>query len=388
MSSLFPNYARLPVEFTHGNGVWLWDTQGKQYLDALSGIAVCSLGHAHPAVTRTVCDQAQKLTHTSNLYQIATQKALAEKLTDLTGLDTAFFCNSGTEANEAAIKLIRLHAHEQNNATPKILVMEGAFHGRTFGALSASDLPNNQRFIPLLDGFIRVPYNDTAAVKQAIQKNPDICALLVEPIQGENGVQIPDADYLPTLRQICDKHQILLVLDEIQTGIGRTGRWYAFMHKHCKPDILTSAKALGNGIPIGVCLAKKELAPLLMPGTHGSTFGGNPLACAVGMTVLETIETQQLCKHAETMGAGLLSALKSELEQYDTVITVRGQGLMIGIELNQPCKSLQAQALNAGLLINVTAERVIRLLPPLILKQEHADTIVNILSDTLSTWTQ
>lgn len=388
MSFLFPNYSRADVSFIRGQGAWLWDAQGKRYLDALSGIAVCSLGHAHPAISQAVCEQAQALMHTSNLYRIEQQEQLAEKLAAITGLNSVFFCNSGAEANEAAIKLARLYARDHGISTPRIMVMQGGFHGRTLGALSASDLPNSDAFAPLLEGFIRVAYNDVAAVEQAVSDNPDVCAIMLEPIQGENGIQVPDAGYLSALRAICDKNKLLLILDEVQTGAARTGKWYAFMHDSCLPDILTGAKALGNGIPIGVCLARQALAPLFSPGTHGSTFGGNPLACAAAARVLETIENDDLCRRADALGADLLATFGDRLGEHDAVVAVRGKGLMIGIELNRDCKSLQTLALQNGLLINVTADRVIRLLPPLILSDEQAALLVDLLTQTITNWTQ
>ena len=386
MNCLFPNYSRLPIKFVRGQGAWLWDQHDNRYLDALSGIAVCSLGHAHPAVTQTICQQAKTLLHTSNLYQISAQEKLAEKLSAITGMDAAFFCNSGTEANEAAIKLARLYAQQQQNSHPNIVVTQGAFHGRTLGALSASDLANNSSFAPLLPGFIRVPYNDLQAIQTVIQAQENVCAIMLEPIQGENGVQIPDASYLPALRQLCDDHKLLLILDEVQTGLGRTGQWYDFMHSACQPDILTSAKALGNGVPIGVCLATQSLAPLLKPGTHGSTFGGNPLACSTAITVLETIEKDNLCQQAADTGAYILSNLKAKLGSCSRVVEIRGRGMMLGIELSHPAKPLQASMLKSGLLINVTAEKVIRLLPPLILTMEQAESMVDILVNHISNW--
>ena len=386
MNCLFPNYSRLPIKFVRGQGAWLWDQHDNRYLDALSGIAVCSLGHAHPAVTQTICQQAKTLLHTSNLYQISAQEKLAEKLSAITGMDAAFFCNSGTEANEAAIKLARLYAQQQQNSHPNIVVTQGAFHGRTLGALSASDLANNSSFAPLLPGFIRVPYNDLQAIQTVIQAQENVCAIMLEPIQGENGVQIPDASYLPALRQLCDDHKLLLILDEVQTGLGRTGQWYDFMHSACQPDILTSAKALGNGVPIGVCLATQSLAPLLKPGTHGSTFGGNPLACSTAITVLETIEKDNLCQQAADTGAYILSNLKTKLASCSRVVEIRGRGMMLGIELSQPAKPLQASMLKSGLLINVTAEKIIRLLPPLILTMEQAESMVDILVNHISNW--
>ena len=374
MNALFPNYARMPIHFEHGAGVWLWDTKEQRYLDALSGIAVCSLGHAHPAVSEAIMQQSKKLLHTSNLYHIGVQETLAKQLTHIAGMDAAFFCNSGTEACEAAIKLARLHAHQQGNKLPQIIVMENAFHGRTLGSLAASDLPADS-FAPLPTGFIRAPFGDIQALQQILATNSAVCAVMTEPIQGEGGVNIPTADYLPMLRQLCDEHGVLLILDEIQTGIGRTGRWFCFQHSHCQPDILTVAKALGNGMPIGACLAKQSIADQFVPGTHGSTFGGNFLACAASLAVLRTIEENNLCEYAAKIGEYLLHSLQAELGSLTAVKEIRGQGLMIGIELDRSCKLLQTQALEEGILINVTAEKVIRLLPPLIFEEAHANQL-------------
>ena len=383
---LFPNYARLPVSFIRGDGVWLWDDEGRRCLDAVAGIAVCSLGHAHPVIAETLAKQSRKLLHTSNLYRIRAQEKLAEKLSAITGMDAVFFCNSGTEACEAAIKLARLHACKKGNQAPNLIVMENAFHGRTLGALAASDM-KSETFEPLPKGFTRVPFDDVSAVESAAVENPEICAVMVEPIQGESGINPGGDDYLPKLRHLCDKHDLLLILDEVQTGVGRTGEWYCFRHTQSRPDVLITAKALGNGIPIGACLANKEIASQFTAGTHGSTFGGNPLACAAGLAVLETMETEDLCGRAAEIGNYLLSSLHSALDSVDRVKAIRGMGLMIGIELDTPCKTLTADALQAGLLINVTAQKVVRLLPPLILEKRHADRIVETLHDVIINFT-
>jgi len=374
---LMATYKRLPVTFTHGEGAWLWDETGKRYLDALSGIAVCGLGHAHPAVTQAVCDQAARLVHTSNLYQIAEQGKLGARLTDLAAMDRVFFGNSGAEANEAAIKLARLHGHLRGIDKPAILVMENSFHGRTLATLSATGNRKVQAgFEPLVQGFVRVPYNDLVAIETAGANRHDIVAILVEPIQGEGGINIPAADYLPRLREICDRHGWLLMLDEIQTGMGRTGHLFAHQHDGIRPDVMTLAKSLANGVPIGACLARGAAAEVLGPGSHGSTFGGNPLACSAANRVLATIEEQGLTTRAGQLGDRLLAGFRQALGLIAGVSAIRGRGLMIGIELDRPCADLVAQALAAGLLINVTAERVIRLLPPLILTDDQADQLV------------
>ena len=374
-------YRRLPVTFSLGKGVWLWDSEGKRYLDGLSGIAVCGLGHAHPAISTAICEQANTLIHTSNLYQIAAQHELGEALTSLAGMDRVFFANSGAEANEAAIKLARLHAHQRGIDQPAILVMESSFHGRTLATLTATGNRKVQAgFEPLVQGFVRVPYNDVQAVEFAASNRSNIVAILVEPIQGEGGIRIPATDYLPHLRELCDRQGWLLMLDEIQSGMGRTGRLFAHQHAGIKPDVMTLAKGLGNGVPIGACLARGPVAGVLGPGTHGSTFGGNPLACRAAQVVLEILEKDSLSERAAYMGSYLLDGFRRELDGVDGVADVRGMGLMLGIELERPCAELVTEALDAGLLINVTSERVIRLLPPLILEQAEADLLVEQLS--------
>ena len=374
---LMATYRRLPVTFTHGEGAWLWDQAGTRYLDALSGIAVCGLGHAHPAVREALCDQAGTLVHTSNLYQIAAQTELGARLTALAGMDRVFFGNSGAEANEAAIKLARLHGHHRGVEKPAILVMENSFHGRTLATLTATGNRKVQAgFEPLVQGFVRVPYDDLAAVETAGANRHDLVAILVEPIQGEGGIRVPAPDYLPRLREICDRHGWLLMLDEIQTGMGRTGKFFAHQHSGIQPDVMTLAKGLANGVPIGACLARGAAAAVLGPGTHGSTFGGNPLACRAASAVLATIEAEGLTARAAERGGQLLAGFRQALAHQPGVLDIRGRGLMIGIELDRPCADLVAQALAAGLLINVTADRVIRLLPPLILEPAQADLLV------------
>ncbi len=376
--SLMHTYARLPVAFVRGEGPWLWDSDGKRYLDALSGIAVCGLGHCHPRVTAALQEQASTLLHTSNLYRIPHQERLAERLCALAGMATAFFCNSGTEANEAAIKLARLHGHNRGIDKPTIIVAEGSFHGRTMAALSATGNDKIRAgFEPLLEGFHRVPYNDLTAVEQAAKANPEIVAVLVEPILGEGGVVVPEAGYLKGLREICDRNGWLLMLDEIQTGMCRTGNWFAFQHEGIRPDVLTLAKALGNGYPIGACLAAGAAAEVFQAGNHGTTFGGNALACRTALAVVEALEKSNLAARAIHAGERLLQALQDGLAGLDGVRQMRGRGLMIGIELDRPCAELVGRALQHGLLINVTAGSVVRLLPPLIVDDTQVDAIAN-----------
>lgn len=369
-------YARLPVAFSHGEGAWLWDQEGRRYLDAVAGIAVCNLGHAHPAVARALSEQAGRLVHTSNLYRVGLQECLAERLVALAGMDRAFFCNSGAEANEAAIKLARLHGRRRGVDVPAIVVMEGSFHGRTLATLSATGSRKVQAgFEPLVQGFVRVPYNDTEAVAAVARNRPEVVAVLVEPILGEGGVVIPDEGYLEALRKLCDAHDWLLILDEVQTGMGRTGRWLAHQHEGVAPDAVTLAKALGNGVPIGALLARGPAAELMQPGSHGSTFGGNPLAAAAALAVLETMAGEDLPARAARMGEHLAEALASALEGMPCVREIRNRGLMLGIELDRPCGALVPRALEQGLLVNVTAERVIRLLPPLVIDEAQAGQI-------------
>jgi len=384
---LMKTYAPLDITFEHGEGAYLWDTNKQQYLDALSGIAVCGLGHAHPAITKTIAEQAGKLLHTSNLYRIDKQQHLADQLCDISGMSRVFFSNSGAEANEAAIKIARLFGHKNNIDSPNIIVMENSFHGRTMATLSATGNRKVQAgFEPLVQGFIRAPYNNIDAIKNIAGNNNSVVAILVEPIQGEGGIQIPEQNYLNQLREICDQKNWLLMLDEIQTGMARTGEWFAFQHNNIQPDVMTLAKALGNGVPIGACLANEKAGDIFQPGNHGSTFGGNPLMCATASTVIDTIKSENLQSNASKMGDYILSEFKDKLDQLDGVSKIRGLGLMIGIELDtnylkQDCTELVKLALQQHLLINVTAGNVIRLLPPLILDQQQADTIVNTVSE-------
>jgi len=387
-NTLMNTYARLPVTFSHGEGSWLWDDKGNKYLDALSGIAVCGLGHAHPAIAAAISDQASKLIHTSNLYGVATQQQLADKLVELSGLQRAFFANSGAEANEAAIKLARLHGHNKGIAKPNIIVMEGSFHGRTMATLSATGNRKVQAgFEPLVQGFIRVPYNDIEAIKTVAENTDNVVAILVEPVQGEGGINIPATDYLNGLRNICDEHDWLLMVDEIQTGMGRSGKWFAFEHNAIKPDVMTLAKALGNGVPIGVCLAGNKAANVLQPGNHGSTYGGNPLACRAALTVIETMQDNDLVNRAAELGEQLNNAFTARFANNPHVSEIRNLGLLLAIELDMPCADLVKLALDNGLLINVTANKVIRLLPPLVLSDTEAEQLVETLGDLVDSFT-
>ncbi|MEJ2453384.1 MAG: aspartate aminotransferase family protein [Candidatus Thiodiazotropha sp.] len=371
-------YNRLPVAFERGEGPWLWDTEGRCYLDAITGIAVCGLGHAHPVVKNALCDQAGSLLHTSNIYRIAHQETLGQRLCTLANMDRVFFANSGAEANEAAIKIARLFGNRKGVKNPAIIVMEQSFHGRTLATLTATGSRKVQAgFEPLVQGFIRVPYNDIQAIEDIAAKDNSVVAVLVEPVQGEGGVNIPDADYLNRIREICDRKDWLMMLDEIQTGMGRSGRLFAHQHNDILPDVMTLAKGLGNGMPIGACLACGAAARVFAPGNHGSTFGGNPLACRVGISVLDVIEEEGLSERAAELGTRMLTAFRERLGGLSGVTDIRGMGLMIGIELDRPCGELVTQALEQGLLINVTAERVIRLLPALIMTEENCDEIVD-----------
>lgn len=383
-STLMPNYARLPVTFVKGEGAWLWDTQGTRYLDALSGIAVCGLGHAHPAITTAICEQASQLLHTSNIYGIAHQQTLADTLVRITGMETVFFGNSGAEANEAALKIARLYGHHQNIEKPTVIVTEGSFHGRTLATLTATGNPKIQAgFAPLVEGFIRVPYNDVEAIAEVAKHHPEVVAVLVEPVTGEGGITIPNDDYLVKLRELCDRHQWLLMLDEIQTGMGRTGQWCAYQHTDILPDVVTLAKGLGNGVPIGACLARDKAAEIFQPGTHGSTFGGNPLVCRVALAVIDTIEQNNLLQRTQALGQHFYQGFSKALDGVIGVQDIRVKGLMIGIELEKPCRQLVTEALKQQLLINVTAERIIRLLPPLILTDSQADDIIALVSQLI-----
>jgi acetylornithine aminotransferase len=370
-------YKRLPIAFSRGDGVYLEDEKGNRYLDGLSGIAVCGLGHAHPRVTQALTEQAQTLLHTSNLYEIPLQSRLADRLCELSGMDKVFFGNSGAEANEAAIKVARLHGHRREIAKPAIVVMESSFHGRTMATLTATGSRKAQAgFEPLLSGFVRAPFNDLAAIRQIAENNPDVVAVMLEPVLGEGGVEIPDDGYIEGIRSICDNNDWLMILDEVQTGNGRTGRFFAYQHSNVLPDIVTTAKGLGNGVPIGACLARGHAAEIFEPGNHGSTFGGNPLACSAGLAVLETLEADNLMERAAELGKRILAALNAELAGNNSVTDIRGKGLMIAVELSEPCGQLVSTGLEHGVLLNVTRDNVVRLLPPLTLSNDEADELV------------
>ncbi|MEM9623839.1 MAG: aspartate aminotransferase family protein [Pseudomonadota bacterium] len=371
-------YARLPVAFASGKGAYLTDTEGKQYLDGLTGLAVVGVGHANDAVAEAIAHQASTLTHTSNLYEIPTQSRLADRLCALSGMEKVFFGNSGAEANEAAIKLARLKGNNQGIKQPCVLVVDGSFHGRTMATLTATgNRKVHAGFEPLLSGFVRAPYNDVEAVQQIAENNKNVVALLVEPVLGEGGIVIPDPGYLNALRQICDAHGWLMMLDEIQTGNGRTGKYFAYQHTNCLPDVVTTAKGLGNGMPIGVCLARGEAAELFVPGNHGSTFGGNPMACAAGNAVLDEIEAHQLCDRAAELGARILAQFREGLAGDNRIKDIRGLGLMLAIEFNDDIGHLVQAGLDAGVLINVTQGNILRLLPPLILSDAEADELAD-----------
>ncbi len=389
--SVMPTYGRLEVSFREGKGAWLTDAEGKRYLDALSGIAVCNLGHCHPAVTRAIQHQAETLVHTSNMYHIALQEKLADKLVGLSGMQQVFFANSGAEANEAAIKIARKYGHSKGIDKPVVIVMDGSFHGRTMATLTATGNAKVQvGFDPLVPGFVRVPYNDLDALRMAISHWPEAVAVLLEPVQGEGGVKIPDSEYLAGVRAICTQRKLLMMLDEVQTGIARTGKWFAYQHNdELVPDVMTLAKGLGNGVPIGACLVAGNAVGILQAGNHGSTFGGNPLACSAALSVVDTIEEDGLLGHVNDLSQQMLNGFKQKLEGKPGIKDIRAHGFMFGIELTMPCAELVKKALAEGLLINVTAESVIRLLPPLIINADEAAIIVDKVSklvlDFLST---
>ncbi len=383
--TLITTYNPLPVTFTHGKGVWLYDEQGKAYLDTFSGIAVCGLGHAHPDVTKTIQQQAAKLLHPSNAFHIKEQELLAEKLTSLTGMDQVFFNNSGAEANEAAIKLSRLYGHKRGIETPSIIVMEGAFHGRTMATLTASGSRKVQAgFEPLVSGFIRAPFNDIEAIRTIAANRDDVVAVMLEPIQGEGGVLVGDETYLRAVAALCAKNDWLLIFDEVQTGNGRTGTLFACMNLGIKPDILTTAKGLGNGVPISACLMGKRARDLFKPGNHGATFGGNPLACATALTVLNVIERDNICEQVARNGILLKDKLIRELGDHPNVRGIRGKGFMLGIELDRAANDIKLIGLTNGLLLNVTAESVIRLLPALIISEDEMDELIVRLVKTIN----
>jgi acetylornithine aminotransferase len=382
-------YARQPVAFVRGEGAYLWDEAGKRYLDAVAGVAVNGLGHAHPKLVKAIADQAATLIHSSNLYRVLRQEELADRLCDLAGMDRAFFCNSGCEANEAAIKLARLYGHNKGIEVPTIIVMEKAFHGRTMATLTATGSRKIQAgFEPLLSGFARVPFNDLEAIRHVAEHNKSVVAVLAEVVQGEGGINLMAPDFLAELRAICDAHGWLLMLDEVQTGIGRTGTWFGFQHSGVMPDVIALAKGLGSGMPIGACLARGAAADVFQPGNHGSTFGGNPLACAAALATLDAIEDEKLLDNARVRGEAIRAGLRSALDGVHGVVDIRGEGLMIGIELDRPCGELVAVARDAGVLINVTADSVIRLVPPLIYGAAEVDALVAAVAGIVTNYLQ
>lgn len=383
-SALSPIYGRLPVAFTHGHGVWLWDTEGKRYLDGLSGIGVSCLGHAHPVLVKAIAEQAAKVIHTSNIYEVPLQEQLAQRITAISGMSEVFFANSGAEANEGAIKLARLYGHLKGVKIPTIITMDSSWHGRTLGTLAATGSEKaRQGFEPLPAGFVQVTYNKIDAIIEAANQCPDVVAVLVEVLQGEGGIRPSDLSYLQELRKLCDQRGWLMMIDEVQSGIGRTGKWLAHQWAEILPDVITLAKGLGGGVPIGAVAARGPAAGVFKPGHHGTTFGGGPLVCAAALAVLDTLERENLLEHAEKVGQSMLARLHAELDGLDGVTEVRGRGLMIGIELNRPCAELVRRALEAGLLINVTRDKVVRLLPPLIISQAEADQLLDGLIDLI-----
>ena len=380
--AIMPTYGRQEISFVKGDGAWLTDTNGNRYLDALAGIAVVGIGHANSEVAKTISAQATTLLHTSNLYRVPKQEELAEMLQRVSGMDNMFFGNSGAEANECAIKIARLYGNKKEIETPTIIVADSSFHGRTLATLTATgNRKVHAGFEPLVKGFARVPYNDVDAVRQIAEHNKEVVAVMVEPIQGEGGIQVPDQNYLASLREVCDENDWLLILDEIQTGNGRTGQYFCYQSFGIKPDVVTLAKGLGNGIPIGVCMARGKAAGVLGPGNHGSTFGGNPLSCAVGITVVDQIEKLGLAMRAGELGDRMMGEFRQRLGNLNSVKGIRGMGLMIGIELNSPCGDLVAKGLEKGILINVAADKVIRLLPPLTITDEEAEQICDIVCE-------
>ena len=382
--AVMPTYGRTDVQFVRGEGAWLIDEQGERYLDALSGLGVVALGHANSAVADALSAQSQALLHTSNLYRIPLQERLAERLASISGMDNMFFANSGAEACECAIKIARLYGHTKQYTEPTIIVAESAFHGRTMATLTATgNRKVHAGFEPLVPGFLRVPYNDINSIEKIGANNNQVVAVFVEPIQGEGGIQIPDPDYLKGLRAICDANDWFLIIDEVQSGNARTGKYFCYQHSDILPDLVTTAKGLGNGVPIGVCLARGKAASLFQPGNHGSTFGGNPLSCAAANAVLDEFERLDIVNHAASMGTYLLDRFNKALLGDNRVKEIRGKGLMLGIELTSPCPDMTQRAFDQKLLINVTADSVIRLLPPLIINQEEADRIVDTICELI-----
>ena len=379
-----PTYNRKPVTFVRGEGVYLYDDKGNKFLDALCGLAVTSLGHAHPLISQTIHNQSQELLHTSNAFIIKHQELLAKRLCQLTGMDNAFFCNSGAESVEAAIKIARKYGHERGNSNPKIIVMSNSFHGRTMGAMSATSNKNShESFGPIIDGLIRVNFNDIDEIKNVINLNSDIAAVLLEPIQGEGGIISCDKSYLQEVYSLCKENKILLMVDEVQSGFCRTGKWFSYQHFNIIPDVVMVAKALGNGVPIGACLAKNEAANILKAGMHGSTFGGNYLSTAVGLSVLDIMRDSQICMNVKHISDVMTHAADTELRPLDAVSDIRIYGMMVGIELKTTCTELVVKAIEKGLVLNVTKEKIIRLLPPLICKEKHILKIVDIIKQLI-----
>jgi len=380
MPHVMNTYGRLPIALSHGKGCWVWDTQGRRYLDGLAGIAVNTLGHGHPKLVPAIQDQVAKLMHSSNYYEVPLQEQLAAKLCEISGLSSAFFCNSGLEANEGAIKIARKFGHDKGIHRPEIIVYEKAFHGRSIATLSATGNPKVQKgFEPLVEGFVRVPLNDLAAVEHEARTNPNVVAVFLEVIQGEGGINQTRAEYLQGLRKICDERDWLLMLDEVQCGLGRTGKWFAHQWASIKPDVMPLAKGLSSGVPVGAIVVGERAKNVLGPGNHGTTFGGNPLAMRAGVETLRIIEEEGLLANSARVGGVLRKALEDGWAGEKGIVEYRGQGLMIGIELDRPCGVLLGQAAEAGLMISVTADRVIRLLPALILSEEEARQIAAIL---------
>lgn len=384
MSHIMNTYSPLPVAFARGEGCWLWDTNGRRYLDALAGIAVSGLGHAHPKLVKAISEQAARLIHISNLVRIPEQEALADKLCELSGMDNVFFCNSGAEANECAIKLARFYGNRKGIPNPTIIVMERAWHGRTLATLAATGSRKAQAgFEPLVTGFVRVPYNDIESIRQIAQHGQDVVAVLTEVVQGEGGINVARIEYLKALRQLCSEKQWLLMIDEVQSGIGRTGKWFAYQHADIQPDVMPLAKGLGSGVPIGACLARGTAAQLFKPGNHGTTFGGGPLVSVAALTTLNVMQEEGLLAHAAHIGKLVKDGFTQALMGVAGVVEVRGQGLMLGIELDRPCGALVKQALDAGILTNVTNDTVVRLLPPLVMDEAQARMLVDGLSATI-----
>ena len=377
MSHLMNTYARQSVAFVKGQGVWLWDEAGKKYLDALAGIAVNTLGHNHPRLVAALSEQISRIIHTSNLFRIPLQEAAADRVCEITGLDEVFFCNSGCEANEAAIKIARKYGHERGVSEPAIVVMEKSFHGRTLATLSATGSRKVQAgFEPLVQGFVRVPFNDLDAVRHVAAHNRNVVAVMVEPIQGEGGIYVSRLEYLRGLKEICDRHEWLFIADEVQCGLGRTGKWFVYQHAGFLPDVVPLAKGLGSGVPVGACVAGARAKGVFKPGNHGSTFGGNPLAMTAVVTTIDTIREEDLLANAVKVGDAIRGGLAAALKDRAGVTEVRGMGLMIGIELDRPCGELVQLALETGLVINVTAENVVRLLPPLVMSEVEGRAVV------------